>query len=124
MIEQLIDPIVAALGVVLAGAIVTLGTRLFKRLGIDLDIKRQEQLEGYARAAVLRVEELAKAQAHARLAEWTGPEKLQAAVSDVVDRLPRVDRDEAERIVHAVLPTLGMGATAGVVELGKALQTK
>lgn len=120
MIEQLIDPIVAALGVLLAGAVVTLGTRLFQKLGIELDIKREQQLESVARAAVLRVEEIAKAQARKHLADWSGSQKLQAAVTEVVDRLPRVDRDEAERIVHAVLPTMGMGAT---VEPGKTPQT-
>jgi hypothetical protein len=121
--EQLIEPIVAGLGVVLTMAVIALGTQLFRKLGIELDVKRQQQLESFARSAVLRVEEVATAEARKHLSAWTGPQKLQAAVTDVVDRLPRVDRAEAERIVHAVLPTVGIGAAAAV-ELGKALQTK
>jgi ERCC4-type nuclease len=123
MFEQLIDPIVTAMGGILAGVLVALALRALKKMGIELDVQKQQQLESVARAAVLRVEEVAKSQARKHLADWSGPEKLQAAVTEVVDRLPRVDRDEAERIVHAVLPTVGIGAAAAV-ELGKALQTK
>lgn len=123
MFEQLIDPIVTALGGLLASLLVALAIRAFQKMGIELDAKREAQIESVARAAVLRVEEVAKAQARKHLTEWTGPQKLQAAVTEVVDRLPRVDRAEAERIVHAVLPTVGIGAAAAV-ELGKALQTK
>ena len=121
--EQLIDPIVTALGGLLAGVLVALVLRALKKMGIELDVQKQQQLEGVARAAVLRVEEVAKAQARKQVGQWTGAQKLQAAVTEVVDRLPRVDRAEAERIVHAVLPTVGIGAAAAV-ELGKALQTK
>lgn len=121
--EQLIDPIVTALGGVLVSVLVALAIRALQKIGVDLDVKRQEQLEGVARAAVLRVEEITKAQARKQLATWSGPEKLREAVTEVVDRIPRVDALEAQRVVQAVLPTVGIGAAAAV-ELGKALQTK
>lgn len=122
--ETLIDAIVKTLGGALLVALIALAAKLYTRMGIALTVERQQQLESAARQAVMRIEELAAAQLKLGLAAWNGPQKLSAAVTDIVDKLPRVDRSEAERIVQAVLPSLGLGATAVVVELGKALRTR
>ena len=122
--ELFIDELVKGLGAVLVGALIALIVKLLKRMGIALDVERMQQLESSARQAVLRVEETAATQLKNKVSEWTGPEKLHAAVTDVITRLPRVDAEEAERIVKAVLPTMGLGAAAGAAELGKALRTK
>lgn len=122
--ESILDPLinegVKALFALLITVLLPLAWRLLKKAGISLDIEKQQRLEAAARAAALRVEETAAAQIKAKVRTWTGPEKLQAAIAEVMaKKLPRVDQAEAERIVKAVLPTLGLGAT----ELGKALRT-
>lgn len=122
--EQLIEELLKGLGVVLTGALVALAVKLLQRFGIALDVERQQQLESMARQAVARVEEIAAQHAKAQVREWTGPEKLSAAVTDIVEQLPRVDREEAKAIVQAVLPSMGIGAAAGATELGKALRTQ
>lgn len=122
--EQLIEEVLKALGVVLATGLVALVVQLLKRMGIALDVERQQQLESMARQAVAKVEEIAAVHAKAQVREWTGPEKLSAAVADIVEKLPRVDREEAKAIVQAVLPSMGIGAAAGAAELGKALRTQ
>lgn len=122
--DALIDELLKGFGVVLVGMVMWLVQRLLQRMGIELDIKRQQQLESMARQAVAQVEELAAEHAKTALREWSGPEKLSAAVTTIVDKLPRVDREEATAIVQAVLPSMGIGAAAGAVELGKALRTQ
>ncbi len=122
--DVLIDSVVKSLGGVLVGVLVAVAVKLLQRFGIALDVERQQQLESAARAAVLRIEELAASTAKSQLRSWTGPEKLSAAITDVVERIPRVDRGEAERIIQAVLPSVGIGAAAGAAELGNALRTQ
>lgn len=122
--EQLIDEVLKGLGVVLVSAVIWLVQRLLARMGVELDIKRQQQLESMARQAVAQVEEIAAQHAKAQVREWTGPEKLSAAVATIVEKLPRVDHEEAKAIVQAVLPSMGIGAAAGATELGKALRTQ
>lgn len=120
LLEPIIDEGVKALFALLIGLLLPLIWQLLKRVGISIDLDKQQQIEAAARQAVLRVEENAAAHVKQKVRTWTGTEKLNAAVADVIDRLPHVDRTEAERIVQAVLPGLGLGAT----ELGKALRTK
>jgi len=123
-VEQLIDVVLKGLGALLVGALITLVGKLLQRMGIALDVERQQQVESMARQAVAKIEEIAANQAKARVRDWTGGEKLSAAVADVVAKLPRVSHEEAVSIVQAVLPSMGIGAAAGAAELGKALRTQ
>jgi hypothetical protein len=120
ILTDLLQPVIAILGAALATLITSLLVQLVQRFGIQLDLERQALLEAAARKAVLMVEEQAANALKRGLSEWTGPQKMTAAVTDIVDHIPRVDRAEAERIVQAVLPALGLGAT----ELGNALRTR
>jgi hypothetical protein len=123
--DVVIDQTMQALGALLATALVAVLIKLFQRFGIALDQERREQLEGVARQAVARAEEWAAAQAKERLAgKIPGSAKFERAVVDVIDRIPRVTRDEAEAVVTAALPQMGLGAAAGAAALGKALRTK
>jgi len=122
--EQLVEELLKAFGIVLTGALVALVVKLLQRMGIALDVERMQQLESIARQAVAKAEEIAAGHAKAQVREWTGAEKLSAAVTEIVAKLPRVNREEAKSIVQAVLPSMGIGAAAGAVELGKALRTQ
>lgn len=123
MFDALIDQVMQALGVVLAGALVALVIQILRKIGITLDADKQAQLEYFAKQAVLRVEEYAATYAKKKLVGLTESQKFSMAVTDLIEKVPRVDRVEAERIVTAVLPQLGIGAAAGVTHLGNALRT-
>jgi hypothetical protein len=123
--DGLIDQTVQMIGAMLAAALVAVLVKLFQRFGIALDQERQDQLERVARQAVARAEEWAAAQVKAKVSKKIpGSEKFERAVVDVLERIPRVSREEAEAIVTAALPQMGMGAAAGAAALGKALRTK
>jgi hypothetical protein len=125
--DVVIDQAVQMLGGIVAAALVAVLVKLFQRFGIALDEERRAQLENVARQAVARAEEWAAAQAKGLVKSKIpdlGAAKFQRAVTDVVDRIPRVSREEAEDIVTAALPQMGLGAAAGAAVLGKALQTK
>lgn len=125
--EALIDQLVQVLGGVVAAALVAVLVKLFQRFGIALDQERQDQLQTVARQAVARAEEWGATQlkgiAKSKLPSLSG-EKFERAVTDVIARVPRVSREEAEAIVTAALPQMGLGAAAGAAALGKALRTK
>lgn len=119
VLDPLLSTVLQILGSLLATALIALAVQALKKIGITLDVERQQQLEAAARQAVLRVEEAAAAAIKRKLPAWTSTDKLEHAVTDVITRVPRVDENEARAIVQAVLPGLGLGATA----LGKALRT-
>ncbi len=121
--DELIQQALGYLGTVLATLCVALATLVLRKIGISLDADRQAQLEYVVKQEVLRQEELAAERLKKTGIVTSGAEKLRSALEAVTDRLPRVDRDEAAAIVQAVLPQLGIGAAAGLRELGKALKT-
>jgi hypothetical protein len=125
--EGLIDQTVQMVGAMLAAALVAVLVKLFQRFGIALDQERQDQLQSVARQAVARAEEWGATQLKGlakRKLPALGAEKFERAVTDVVARIPRVSREEAEAVVQAALPQMGLGAAAGAAALGKALRTK
>lgn len=122
--EQVIDQVMQMLGAALAAALVGLVVQLLRKMGIALDAERQAQLEYTAKQAVLRVEEQAAAYVKTHAVKMLPKDKLEKAVADVLTKIPRVSQAEAEDIVQAVLPQLGIGAAAGAVKLGEALRTK
>lgn len=125
--DGVIDQTVQMLGAVVAAALVGVLVKLFQRFGIALDQERQDQLQSVARQAVARAEEWGAAQlrgvAKSKLKSLSG-DKFELAVADVLAKIPRVSREEAEAVVTAALPQMGFGAAAGAVALGKALRTR
>lgn len=124
-LNELLTQVTHALGGILAAAIVAVAVQLLRRLNISIDADRKAKLEYVVRQAVLAVEERAAALAkqHGAAVIMTANEKAQAALEAVVERIHNVDVDEARQVIQAVLPQLGIGATAGVRELGKAMRT-
>lgn len=123
--DVLIDEVVKLLGGVLAAALIAVLYKLLQRFGIALDAEKRDQLEAAARQAVARAEEWSARQIKAKVAKKIpGTEKFERAVADVLDRIPGVTRAEAEAVVEAALPQMGIGAAAGARELGKSLRTR
>jgi hypothetical protein len=110
-------------GTALSSLLFALLTRLLQMWNIRLSAERQAQAEHIVALVVRSVEESAATYLRTHGIPLTGQAKLERAVTDIVTRLPRVSRTEAAEIVHAVLPALGLGATAGLGKLGDALRT-
>jgi sorbitol-specific phosphotransferase system component IIBC len=124
--ETLIEQALGVVGLAVGGWIVALLVQLFRKAGIELDEKREAQLRDAAAAAIAKAEEWAAAQLKGKFAnkKIPGQEKFERAVGDVLAKIPNVSREEAEDIVTAMLPQMGLGAAAGAAALGKALRTK
>lgn len=123
--DVIVSELVQVVGSVLAAALVALVVRLLQKVGLQIDAEKRAHLEAAAVQAVARAEEWAAAQVKAKLAKKIpSAEKFERAVADVLDRVPGVDRAEAEAIVTSALPAMGVGASAGVRELGKALRSR
>lgn len=124
--ELLVDELVKGLGALAVAALTAVLVKLFQRFGIALDAEKRDRLEGVARQAVARAEEWAAAQVKAKVSKVKipGADKFEKAVTDVLDRVPGVTREEAEAVVTAALPQMGLGAAAGARELGKALRKR
>ena len=124
-ITSLSQQIVAVVLPLLASTLVALVVLGLKKLGLSIDADKQAQLEYVAKQAVLKVEEQVSARVAGAVDASLGPitSKLNMAVVDVIAKLPRVSKQEAEDAIHAALPQLGLGAAAGAAALGKALRT-
>lgn len=124
--ELLIDELVKGLGALAVAALTAVLVKLFQRFGIALDAEKRDRLEAAARQAVARAEEWAAAQLKSKAAKVKipGAIKFERAVTDVLDRVPGVTREEAEAVVTAALPQMGLGAAAGARELGKAIRKR
>jgi hypothetical protein len=109
---------------VLVPLLVMLAVKALKKLGISLDAEKQAQLEYVAKQAALKVEEVAANRIAAGLSKMSPTAKLRDAIGTVIDKLPNVSAKEAEDAIHAALPQIGAGASAGITVLGKAMQTR
>lgn len=123
-LTPLVTPVLQLLGTVIAAALTALIVRLLQKVGLSVDADRHAKIEYVAKLAASRAEEFAAAYLKAHGSKLLPTQKLQLAVEDVMARLPRVSREEAQEIVQAVLPGLRLGATAGVAALGKAVASQ
>jgi len=122
--DVLIEEVVKLLGGVLAGALIALVLKLSKKAGLSIDSEREAQIRQAAVDAVSRVEEWAATQIKAKKKNITGGVKLERAIADVIDRVPGVTYEEAEQVIQAALPQMGLGAAAGARQLVKAIRTR
>ncbi|OFW05634.1 MAG: hypothetical protein A3H96_11275 [Acidobacteria bacterium RIFCSPLOWO2_02_FULL_67_36] len=113
MNDVLID-VLKTVGTILAPILATLLTALaykaLKRAGLDLDAEKQAKLEYLARQAILRAEEWGANQLKTHLPATSG-QKLQRAVTDLLDKVPGISDVEAAALVHAELPKVALGAS-------------
>lgn len=124
VITSLSNELVHALAPVLVAGIMALIGFAIKKVHLSISADTQARLQVIAQQAVLSVEERAAALVAQELRKWTPAEKLNAAISEVLQRLPNVSAEEARSAVNAALPQMGLGAAAGAVALGKAMRTR
>jgi hypothetical protein len=119
-LEPIIANVVGIGGAALVTALVGLVVRLLQRVNIQLDAEKQERVRAIVRKVVLKVEEIAARELRELGKKWTGPEKLAEATSEIIDELKgKKTAGEVQKLVHAELPVLGLGAA-----VGKPQQTK
>jgi len=122
--QPIVDVLLAGIGTILAAllarALAALGTWLQSR-GLETRLLEAEYQQALAQQAVSAVEERAAAlRLRAGTSVLAGAEKLEAAVTDLVARLPGLSRDRAQQLVHAALTQLGAGAGAHLAEMSGA----
>jgi len=122
--QPIVDVLLAGIGTILAAllarALAALGTWLQSR-GLETRLLEAEYQQALAQQAVSAVEERAAAlRLRAGTSVLAGAEKLEAAVTDLVARLPGLPRDRAQQLVHAALTQLGAGAGAHLAEMSGA----
>lgn len=102
--DAFIDEVVKIIGAALGTALIGLLVQLARKYGFDISAAKHAQLESVAQQAILMVEEKAAAAVKAQVGKVNPAEKLNAAVSIVLERMPGVSREEAADIIHAKLP--------------------
>jgi hypothetical protein len=112
---NVVFPVLAAFLLGLIGVILD---KLRKKYNLDISAAVQSSMEQTAKRAIGYVEERAAAAIKNKVTTLTGNEKLDMAVAYVLEAMPRVTPEQAERLVHGVLgETVGAGATgAGSVK--------
>lgn len=118
LIETLKFALVGAVGL-----LVPIFIQILRRAGLQLTVEREAALNQVALLAAAEVEEWAAKRLKANL-PISGGEKMERALETVLSKLPNVSEAEAKVAIHAALPQIGLGAAAGLKELGKALVTK
>lgn len=115
MLNSLLEPIFAALGMAIAGFLVAILMRVAKRLGIQITTEREQAISQASQRAVL-----AAAEWGAKQAATTGEEKLAKATEAVMAKFPKLKPNEVDTHIHAAVAELGVGAAsvAGVLPGG------
>lgn len=113
--------IIMALAPILVGAMTAVAVQVFRRFGLEIDAQKQARLEHFATLAIQEAEEWAARRVTTQTGIVVqGVEKLERAVSSLLDLIPGITRDEATTIVHARLPQVGIGAAAALGEVTRA----
>lgn len=121
--EELIGQATQALGAIAATALVALVVQVARKFGLQVGAQQQARLEHYAQLGIKYAEEQARKALVARGEKLAGSLKQSMALEFIVAKLPRVNPDEARKVIEALLPDLREGLTKGVGELGNALRS-
>lgn len=116
------DIILSVLGVVLtiaSGFLIKWFKALASKAGISLSAQKQALIDSTVQDLILRIEEEAAARIRAGLPRIAAGEKFELVLVDLVDKIPGLSREDAERIILSNLPKIGVGALANQVKEGK-----
>lgn len=107
-----------------------LGTALTLLAGVAIQYVRaryrwisEAMLQDVARSGIALAEEQAAALVKQGLSKLSPDEKMKVAIDWLDRKAPGVSRDEAERIIRAELPKVGLGAVATVQVLADAIKS-
>lgn len=87
-----------------------------EKAGLELSSRQTAYIEYVVQQAVLMAEERVEAAYKGKAIDKAqkAEEKMEAALSRILDKLPGVEEEEARVLADAALRQLGMGATIGV----------
>ncbi len=117
MLDTLLPELAKLLVGVIGALLVPLLIQQMRKLGLQVSAEQDAKLRAVAQSAIRGAEEQAAAVAKQSAGGIVlkGSEKLERAVSTVLERVPGVSEGEAKRIVHEELPRVGAGATAAAL---------
>lgn len=122
--EGLIEGIVAGIGGLVLMAVGWAATNVARRFGVELSASRQAQIEHFAQLGIGYAQEMARQWATEHASKMHPAQKLEAATTFLLDRVPGVTLEEAEAIVHAKLPGLRREIDEAAAMLGNAIRTR
>ena len=108
---ELIKTALAIATPVLVSLVSAILYKALQRVGLDVDANRKAKVEYYVREAILRAEEWAAQHVKANMGQTTAAMKLDRALTDVVDKVPGITKQEAADLIHATLPKVSLGAS-------------
>jgi len=121
LIDEGVKLVFAVLGAVLMVYVPLILHKVLVRLGVHLSQEQEARLAALADSAVHEAEEWAAAKVKAKIP--VGSEaKLARAVEGVIDKVPGITTEEAERLVRAALPKALLGAAEGLRTVRDAVQ--
>lgn len=97
---------------------VPLTVQILRRVNVQLSVEEQARVNALAMVVAAEVEEWAATRIKANLTVDSA-EKLQRATERLVQTIPGMTPERAERAVTAALPQLGLGAAAALKEIGR-----
>jgi alkylhydroperoxidase/carboxymuconolactone decarboxylase family protein YurZ len=100
--------------------IVPLLIQQLRRAGVQLSAEKEARLNQVALIAAAEVEEWAAVKLKANV-PISSHDKLQKGIESVLNKIPGVTEQEAKAALQAALPQIGLGAAAGLREVGKAI---
>lgn len=121
--KEIIQTVVAIAAPVIASLVAGILVKVFQKFGLDVSAEKHAKLEKIALDAILRAEEWAASKVRTAPGSITAANKLEQAVTDIVDKVPGVTRDEAADLVHANIAKLGLGAAGFTQGLRQAATT-
>ena len=95
---------------VLLPLISALLVKALQRFGLSVDAEKQAKVEYFVQQAIFRAEEWAAQRVKANMGQTTAAMKLDRALTDVVDKVPGITKQEAADLIHATLPKVQLGA--------------
>ena len=114
--QSVLEGVVASAAVAAAPLIVGWLARQLQRAGLQVTAEQQARLEYLTKQAILKAEELIAAHVKAGQPATAG-DKLVIATGSLMQSAG-VDSITAANSIHAVLPTMGLGATASPLAPG------
>ena len=117
VIQEGLLTVLAVVTPIAVGFLVRWLKALGTKAGITIDVQKEAMLEHRIQSFLLQVEEEAAARIRAGLPKWAPGEKFSRVFEKVVGVIPGISRQEAEELIQANLPKIGLGAIAALDQI-------
>lgn len=107
----------------ISAAVVHLLLMVAAHFKLKVSLGQEAQLQMYAKQAAVYAEEWAAAKFKLENQVVSGKDKLEAASTMLLEKVPGIDPTEAAGIVRSVLPGLGIGAVNALGKIAAAMQS-